>query len=300
MVDEMDGRVLDPSSPLHAVVAMPHLRRLASQGALFVNTYVTSPQCVPSRTTMSVGLRSHMIGMWDQSRGIVAVDGDPTRLDHYCLDHYGEATCRQWAQDQRAPPTFFDEANRSAVNVSIIGKLHIGAGLDRYAAYAPANETTNGWPFIYYPPYVKAGKHYPGWSSGRYWTREALIDRPVPGQNINRSLTTVTDIMPAGWSGPMVPTDYLTVELCRRALAEGRLARSATQQQLLYCSILAPHPPYYTNQTYLDMIDTALITKAEQVRLEEVSFADHMMTQDMQVRALSSHARPSSPPPPQA
>ena len=80
MVDEMDGRVLDPSSPLHAVVEMPHLRRLASQGALFVNTYVTSPQCVPSRTTMSVGLRSHVIGMWDQSRGIVAVDGDPGRL----------------------------------------------------------------------------------------------------------------------------------------------------------------------------------------------------------------------------
>ena len=38
---------------------------------------------------------------------------------------------------------------------------------DRYAAYAPANETTDGWPFIYYPPYEKAGKHYPGWSSGR-------------------------------------------------------------------------------------------------------------------------------------
>ena len=129
MVDELDGRVLDPSSPIHAVVEMPHLRRLASQGALFVNTYVTSPQCVPSRTTMSVGLRSHAIGMWDQSRGIVAVDGDPSRLDHYCIANYGEPTCRQWAQDQRAPPTFFDVANRSAVNVSIIGKLHIGAGL---------------------------------------------------------------------------------------------------------------------------------------------------------------------------
>ena len=62
---------------------------------------------------------------------------------------------------------------------------------------------------------------------GRYWTREALIDRPVPGQNINRSLFTVTDVpgwlpgypsashLPPGWAGPLVPTDYLTVELCR-------------------------------------------------------------------------------------
>ena len=43
---------------------------------------------------------------------------------------------------------------------------------------------------------------------------------------------------------------------------EGRLARSAARQQLLYCSILAPHPPYYSNATYLGMIDAALITKA--------------------------------------
>ena len=43
---------------------------------------------------------------------------------------------------------------------------------------------------------------------------------------------------------PLVPTDYLTVNLCRKALAEGRLAAGAKQQQFLYCSILAPHPPY--------------------------------------------------------
>ena len=52
----MDGRVLDPASPLYKTAAMPNLRRLASQGASFLNTYITSPQCVPSRTTMMTGL----------------------------------------------------------------------------------------------------------------------------------------------------------------------------------------------------------------------------------------------------
>ena len=77
----MDGRVLDPASPLYKTAAMPNLRRLASQGASFLNTYITSPQCVPSRTTMMTGLRNHRIQVWDNTRAIASVDGDPTQLD---------------------------------------------------------------------------------------------------------------------------------------------------------------------------------------------------------------------------
>ena len=38
------------------------------------------------------------------------------------------------------------------------------------------------------------------------------------------------------------------------------------------------------------MIDTALVTKAVQVPLDEVSFADHMMTQDMQDNGMDGAA----------
>ena len=59
----------------------------------------------------------------------------------------------------------------------------------------------------------------------------------MPGQNINRSLHTVTDVMPAGWAGPLVPTDYLTVDLCRRALA-------VTTPDLL-ASVQSPYIPLF-------------------------------------------------------
>ena len=37
--DQMDGRVLDPESPLWNIAALPNLRALASEGINFVNTY---------------------------------------------------------------------------------------------------------------------------------------------------------------------------------------------------------------------------------------------------------------------
>lgn len=142
-VDQMDGRVFDDTSPLHEIASMPHLCRLKSQGASFTSTYVTSPQCVPSRTTMAVGRRNHQIQVWDNSRGIVAVDGDPENLDHVCVAVYGREACAEWAAEQKAPPTFIDVLNRSGINVTLYGKLHIGAGLDRYS---PPGET-NAFPF---------------------------------------------------------------------------------------------------------------------------------------------------------
>ena len=264
MVDQMDGRVLDDTSPLHAIPSMPHLRRLKSQGASFTRTYVTSPQCVPSRTTMAVGLRNHQIGVWDNSRGIVAVDGDPAQLDHVCVEVYGRETCAEWAAEQQAPPTFVDVLNHSGVNVTLYGKLHIGAGLDRYSPPGetnafpfwgvPITDPESGWPL---PGKPAPGQPASGSASktvraGRYWTRAALIPRNTSGHNVTNTLTVPDDI-----ATPLVPTDYLTVDLCTRDLENGRLA-TAAPQSFLYCSILVPHPPYLTNATFMKMIDGSL------------------------------------------
>lgn len=43
MCDSMDGRVLDPTSPVWGRVAMPNLRALATSGTNFVRTYAESP-----------------------------------------------------------------------------------------------------------------------------------------------------------------------------------------------------------------------------------------------------------------
>ncbi len=47
MCDSMDGRVVDPSSPVSKYVATPTLDALAAEGVNFVRTYANSPQCVP-------------------------------------------------------------------------------------------------------------------------------------------------------------------------------------------------------------------------------------------------------------
>ena len=54
--DEMDGRIFDATSP-QLKPPMPHLTRLAARGALFQRVYNQSPQCVPSRSALMVGLR---------------------------------------------------------------------------------------------------------------------------------------------------------------------------------------------------------------------------------------------------
>ena len=61
MADSMDGRVLDPSSPVSKRVDMPNLRAMASDGVNFVNTYANSPQCVPSRVSMLTGRRTDQV-----------------------------------------------------------------------------------------------------------------------------------------------------------------------------------------------------------------------------------------------
>jgi hypothetical protein len=281
----MDGRVLDESSPLSQIAKMPNLKKLRSKGASFVNTYVTSPQCVPSRTTMAVGLRNHQIHVWDNSRGIVAVDGDPTELDHVCVSVWGEAECARIAGVQQAPSTFVDQLHHGGLNISLFGKLHIGAGLDRYA---PPSDT-NAFPFWGSPVTdaeagFPAGKPAPGQPAsgsssktirfGRYHTRGALIPRNITGHNITRTLTVPDDV-----AVPLVPTDYLTIDLCTKGLAEGRLSAAATVQQFMYCSILVPHPPYLTNSTFMAMIDKVKSDASLPSfgPLDEVHPADHLM-----------------------
>lgn len=265
----MDGRVLDESSPLSQITKMPNLKKLRSKGASFVNTYVTSPQCVPSRTTMAVGLRNHQIHVWDNSRGIVAVDGDPTKLDHVCVSVWGEAECARIAGVQQAPSTFVDQLHHGGLNISLFGKLHIGAGLDRYA---PPGDT-NGFPF-WGSPVTGHNITRRGIRFGRYHTRGALIPRNITGHNITRTLTVPDDV-----AMPLVPTDYLTIDLCTKGLTEGRLSAAATVQQFMYCSILVPHPPYYTNSTFMAMIDKVKSDASLPSfgPLDEVHPADHLM-----------------------
>jgi choline-sulfatase len=67
--DEMDGRIHDPASP-QTKPPLPNLKRLAQAGALFTTTYSQSPQCVPSRSALMVGLRTDQIEVYDNFVGL--------------------------------------------------------------------------------------------------------------------------------------------------------------------------------------------------------------------------------------
>ena len=82
MCDSMDGRVVDPTSPISQIVKTPFFDSLARDGVNFVRTYAASPQCVPSRTTMVMGRRNDQIRAFSNGNGVAAApDGT---LDSVC------------------------------------------------------------------------------------------------------------------------------------------------------------------------------------------------------------------------
>ena len=139
--DEMDGRIFDPKSP-QTKPPMPNLERLAKAGAVFTTTYSQSPQCVPSRSALMVGLRTDQIEVYDNFVGIAGVNGDPTVSDKHCVAAFGHDACVKFARMQKAPPTFIDRLHTAGYNVSLHGKMHVGAGLDQYGG-----PSFNAFPF---------------------------------------------------------------------------------------------------------------------------------------------------------
>merc|ERR1719293_266688 len=100
----MDGRVLDPASPISSQLAMPYMWSLAAQGVNFVNTYSNNPQCVPSRTSMFTGRYTHQIESWSNMKPLAATPGSGTasgvwELDQTCVDDFDEILCRKWAAE---------------------------------------------------------------------------------------------------------------------------------------------------------------------------------------------------------
>jgi arylsulfatase A-like enzyme len=153
MADEMDGRVLDPASP-QLKPPLPNLEKLAAAGAKFTTAYNQSPQCVPSRSAMMVGLRTDQISVWDNDNGIASVDGDITKADPDCVKQRhrdgrdGEAVCLAMAKLQNAPKTFIDRLADEGFNVTLFGKMHVGAGLTRYPGAiqeVPFNDGAGDW-----------------------------------------------------------------------------------------------------------------------------------------------------------
>eukprot|EP01084_Bolivina_argentea_P280168 479088_1 len=73
MVDEMDGRNMDPSSTdQYDAIEMPNLRNMAMKGTQFVQHYTNGPECVCGRSVLWTGRRTNDIHVYNNAFGIAA------------------------------------------------------------------------------------------------------------------------------------------------------------------------------------------------------------------------------------
>ncbi len=79
--ESMDGRKMGSMGHPALRNATPHLDRLAEQGTLFTNAYMTSPVCNPSRASMWSGKYPHYYSCWNNHEGLR--HGVPTFQDTF-------------------------------------------------------------------------------------------------------------------------------------------------------------------------------------------------------------------------
>jgi choline-sulfatase len=246
---QMDGRILDPFSP-QVKPPLPNLEKLALAGAKFTTAYNQSPQCVPSRSAMMVGLRTDQVGVWDNDNGIASVNGDITQIDPHCVkQRKSKAVCLATAKLQNAPKTFIDRLADAGYNNSLFGKMHAGAGLSRF------NGELQEFPFN------------DGQKDWRQNMRGVGPSLDLKGLKAGNKSTAHKFVVPDNVTKPALPQDYETVDSCV-ALLDAGLFRDGSQ--FLYCSIIVPHPPYQSNATYMAAVAKMNITVPEWVPFGEL------------------------------
>ena len=228
MSDSHDGRLVDPSSVVSSMQHLPNIQRLARNGVNFVTSYCNSPQCTPSRSSMFTGRRTDQIKVFRNAVGLAGVPATGGS-DPNCLVNYNATECARLAATQNVTATLNDTLSDAGYNVTLQGKMHIGAGFAHPRGF-DAPEALKG-----------------------VLTRVATILRPVMGVTENGQVVNVSDpLAPYRYVG-MHDWDPETLETCVDLLE--RLPSEA-EGQFLYCSFFSPHPPFDTNATFLDLINT--------------------------------------------
>lgn len=240
MADEMDGRLLDPDSQQYQP-PLQNLRRLAQSGTQFKQAYTASPLCTPSRSSMMTGRHSSDIRVYSNGFGLAYVDGDKDRIDENCIRELGD-DCQNFGAFQNSDGTFIDDLAEAGYGINLYGKLHVGAGLGRFAKIP--DDVSGNAPF--------GGFEGPDQTDFvKEWTRATGVnnhfDWSIAGQKLPMTGKLVDDEYPAH------PKDYLTATRCARRLKNGLFTNSTPQ--LLYCSLQVPHPDLRTNLTYYNRID---------------------------------------------
>eukprot|EP01084_Bolivina_argentea_P244726 409920_1 len=140
MVDQMDGRNMDPGSPdQYNAIEMPNLRNMASKGTQFVQHYTNGPECVCGRSVLWTGRRTNDIHVYNNAFGIAATSNGT--LDSNCVAIYNTTKCHEMSIIQSVNYTILDAMESLGYNMYLVGKLHIGAGIKQQPIGANATAT---------------------------------------------------------------------------------------------------------------------------------------------------------------
>eukprot|EP01084_Bolivina_argentea_P070207 127654_1 len=239
MCDSMDGRNMDPTSFQYNLMHMPNLRSIADQGVSFVRHYTNSPKCVPGRVAMFTGRRIDQIKTFGNKMGL-AMDSKQNFLDPACVDFYGVEVCEKWGKLQGLNYTLFDAMTDIGYDVYLYGKLDIGGYITERI-----KEKTLEDGFSYATGFHKGPPHG-GLADS---TRSANIVRPQGSQ-------TPVNITNDNRTEPTMEIDYTTAAVCIDKLKHFREhTTNISKPWLLHCSINIPHPPFYTNEIWLNEVD---------------------------------------------
>jgi len=240
MVDEMDGRIFDDSSDTYQP-PMKNIRKLIRSGTHFRQAYTAAPLCTPARASMMTGRHSSDIGVVSNGIGLAAVNGQTDIIDSTCFESdLDDSDCHLLAKKQSSAGTFIDALYHNGYGISLYGKLHVGAGLARFAANIGQVMSVSAF----------GGMTVSSDQTRQFaieWTRATGI---LPHSEYHPDHAPVLGEVESGPAS--IPQDYATAKHCHDDLANGLFKGS--QPQFLYCSFETPHPELKTNKTFFDRI----------------------------------------------
>jgi len=229
--DSMDGRLLDPTSAYYEKLYLTGVKRqLVKAGVNFARHYTASPQCVPSRTSMVTSRYVHETDTPNNGQGIAA-SPKTGKLDSGCVAAWGRATCQKFAATQRVNYTFLDRLEAAGYDMQLFARFDTGGGvLDDWPEHGPTGDGFHGGPDI---GILARGANVPGATKEEPFNSTSAAEAN-PYEGDQRTGAAVIDFL------------------------EHHDPRSA-KPFFLWMGLLAPHPPYSTNATYLAHVNLSCV-----------------------------------------
>ncbi len=234
---------LDPTPGLNSVIRTPHVDRLAREGLLFRNAFVSAPSCTPCRSSLFSGRHFFNTGRGAILRGAVwdrAIPSFPLLLRDAGY-HIGKSY-KVWGPGTPADAPFgeqrhaFEKAGRAPNNFSEETERRLARGLDVKAAreqildQVRANfdaflaERQPGQPWLYYFGTTTTHREWVKGSGLRHWG----IDPASLAGRLPKVLPDVPEVREdvADYLGECQAVDACLGALLQRLEAAGELDRT--------------------------------------------------------------------------